>query len=362
MIAAVVAMAASCTTQIEKVQIAPSEDFVAPELYAISDVVVNQDNNATEAVTFNWSSASFGAPVQIDYSLMLTSGEDEVLAGTSYTNSISISKADLNGLVCNELGISKNTTAKVGAYVMASIHGTDKSAKPSNAISFNISTYAAQLRSYYICGEFQKWTIAEAPQFWETDGGTNIYKILIDLDNSANADRTNDTESYFKITAAQDWSHDNWGYNFLTPAWTCPEQGDSNLSVPLAEGSVNILTVNVGKMTISRVPLAKGISIIGSFDESEGWGKDIKFTYDASANVWSTPAVTFSSGTDFLVRMDEDWNKKMGDGVKASEAVEGGFELNESGSAANINVPSTGTYVMKLYGNRTPMVIVMEKQ
>jgi hypothetical protein len=353
----------SCENQLDQVRLSSESKFAAPILMDMGDVKINADNSKVEAVIFNWREAAFGAETQVEYALHLTNKDKDVLAGTSFTTSLAMSKTDLNGLVCNDLGVAANETAKVGAYLVASVYGTDVATVKSNTINFNVSTFKAALRRYFICGEFQSWTIGEAPVFWETEGGTNIYKTLVDLDNSFNTSRTDDTYSYFKITAEQDWSHDNWGYNYLTPSWSCPEQGDSNLSVPVAEGTINFLTVNVGKMTIDREVVSE-VDLIGSFDESNGWGNDVKFAYDPKTGVWSAGPVNFSSGTDFLIRLNASWDGKYkyGDGVKASDSVPGGYELTNSGDAANINVPSNGTYVMKLYADRTPFVLVMEKQ
>ena len=69
----------------------------------------------------------------------------------------------------------------------------------------------------------------------------------------------------------------------------------------------------------------------------------------------------FSGGNNgFLIRYNHAWDKKLGTATTASDDVEGGFELEEGGS--DMNVPGNGTYIMKLYGNRTPFVLVMEKQ
>ncbi len=353
----------SCETEIDRVYLSSESAFTAPELLSMGDVIVNQDNSKVEAVIFNWTEAYFGVPTQIEYALYLTGNGKEVLAGTSFGTSLTLSKSDLNGLVVNDLSVPANETAAIGAYLTTCVYGTDINGKSSNTISFNVTTFKAALRNYYICGEFQSWTIGEAPELWETDGGTNIYRTLIDLDNSFNDGRTDDQYSYFKITAARDWSHDNWGYNYLTPTWFCPEQKDSNLSVPVEDGTINFLTVNVGKMTIDR-ELVSEVDIIGSFDESNGWANDVRFAYDAKTGTWVAGPITFSSGTDFLIRLNASWDGKYkyGDGIKASDSVAGGVELTNSGSASNINVPSTGTYVMRLYADRTPFVLVMDKQ
>ena len=343
----------ACETELDTVRLNPESGFKAPTLVPMADVIVNADNSKVEAVIFNWSEADFGVPTQIEYALYLTGNGKEALAGTSFGTSLTLTKADLNGLVVNDLSVPANETAAIGAYLATSVYGTAVKGAKSNTVTFNVTTFKASLRYRFICGEFQGWTIGEAPIIWETDGGTNIYRTLVDLENG-----TDDLYSYFKITEARDWSHANWGYDYLTPSWECPEQNDHNLSVPKAEGIINLLTINVGKMTIDREP-HKSVGLIGAFDES-GWNTEIPFVYDAVSGTWEAGPVTFSGETNFLIRLSESWDHKYGDGVKASDSVPGGFEVNKGG--ADINVPSTGTYVMRLYADRTPFVLVMEKQ
>jgi hypothetical protein len=83
--------------------------------------------------------------------------------------------------------------------------------------------------------------------------------------------------------------------------------------------------------------------------------------------VWVSPAVTFkeSDGLAFLIRLNtandpNNWAFKFGTNGEASAEVPGGIKLVQGGG--DITVPSAGTYIMKLHGNRTPYVLVMEKQ
>ena len=61
----------------------------------------------------------------------------------------------------------------------------------------------------------------------------------------------------------------------------------------------------------------------------------------------------------WLLRLDKDWNLKYGSAVASSD-IEGGFELTQGGN--NNPTPGTGDYIVKLYANRTPLVVVYEKQ
>ena len=111
-------------------------------------------------------------------------------------------------------------------------------------------------------------------------------------------------------------------------------------------------------MTIDR-EAHSSVGIIGAFVES-GWSTESPFVYEASSGTWKAGPVTFSDNTNFLVRLSASWDHKYGDGIKASDSVPGGFEINKGG--ADINVPSTGTYMMRLYADRTPFILVMDKQ
>ncbi|MBR1576263.1 MAG: SusE domain-containing protein [Bacteroidales bacterium] len=340
----------------EETRLAPESAFVAPELVAIGDIDVNQ-TNTDETVSFAWSDASFGAPVSILYSLYLSAGDQSAVAGTAFTNSLSMTKADLNGILINALGVKANDLAAVTAYVTATVADTDINPVRSNTRNFNVQTFKAKLNSLYICGQFENgWDVDHAPEFWETGGGTKIYKVLIDY--LAGGTIVPGEDQGFKILTQRAWAGDYWGYSGLTPSWECPENGDENFQFGASAKEIYHLTVDLNKKEISAVGI-DAISLIGNFAESN-WEADVDFTYDYLENVWTAGPVTFSGGNGFLIRYNHAWDTKLGTATKASDDVEGGFELEEGG--ADMNVPGDGTYLMKLYGNRTPFVLVMEKQ
>ncbi len=359
MLMVVAFMAISCQLDIEKTTLFEESEFVAPLLQAMSDVVVDKDNVKRESVVFNWIQAEFGVKTQVEYTVFLKKGEKVARLASSFSNTVSVTKQDLNGVVCNELGVDKNTKANVEAYLTAKVYGTDVKELKSEAIAFNVTTFATPLRWLFMPGNYQGWDIANAPQIWETDGGTNIYTTLVDLSiDPAHADYPN---SFFKITVAQNWSDANWGYNFLKPSWTMPEQGDSNLSVNLEETKACFITVNRGKMTISKQNVSK-VALIGSFDEC-GWdeGKELDLVYDKTKNLWTSQVINFTGDNKgFLVRLNKSWDYKYGTVNEPSGSVENGIKLVKGG--ADINVPESGSYIMRLYGNMTPLVLVMEKQ
>lgn len=349
----------ACEIDIDKVQVAPASSYTAPVLVDVADVIVD-NTNSTEDVTFVWSEASFGTPTQIQYSLYFQKDDKTALAGNSFSNSLTMTKADINGLLVNSLGVKANDAADITAYVEAGIADTAvEPLRSSNTVAFNVQTFKASLRSLFICGQFQNgWDVANAPEFWETGGGTNVYKILIDY--LAGGTIVPGEDQGFKILTQRAWAGDYWGYSGLTPSWSVPENGDENFQFGSDAQNIYHLTVNLGSKTISAEGI-DALSLIGAFDESAGWANDVDLVYDCVENVWTAGPVTFSGGeTEFLIRFNHAWDRKLGSATKASDDVEGGFELVEGGD--NMKVPGDGTYLMKIHGNRTPFVIVMEKQ
>ena len=340
----------------EQTRLADPSAFVAPQLVAIGDIAIDQ-NNTEETVSFAWESASFGAPVSILYSLNLTTGDQSTVAGTTFANSLSLTKADINGILINSLGVKANDLAKVTASVSATVADTDITPISSNTRDFTVQTFKAKLNALYICGQFENgWDVDHAPEFWETGGGTKIYKVLIDY--LAGGTIVPGEDQGFKILTQRAWAGDYWGYSGLKPSWECPENNDENFQFGASAKEIYHLTVDLNAKTISAEGI-DAISLIGNFAESN-WEKDVDFSYDYLQNVWTAGPVTFSGGNGFLIRYNHAWDTKLGTATKASDDVEGGFELEAGG--ADMNVPGDGTYLMKLYGNRTPFVLVMEKQ
>jgi len=156
----------SCAKDVNKTQLSDSSQYEAPVLESISDVIIDSNNNKVEAVTFNWSPAYFGAPVQIEYDLYMASGENTILIGTSYENSVTVQKTDLNSFATS-IGIEKNSTANVSAYLVAYVYELiEEGTVQSNTISFNIQTFDAPKSWIYLPGFYQGWNNVGTP-FYE---------------------------------------------------------------------------------------------------------------------------------------------------------------------------------------------------
>jgi len=280
--------------------------------------------------------------------------------GTSSSTSLNVTKKDLNGTACATLGVQKNATATVGAYVEATIDGVSGYSVTSNTISFDITTFDAPKSCLYLPGYYQNWT-ADATDFWETEGGSGIYSMLVTF-----AEDATNTPGFcpFKLYDGSNWLGYNDGYTAEWGDESFFSNSDGNFAVPVGE-ETNIITLNKNTKTFSRTVVTK-VGLIGDFSPSD-WSTDVEFTYDASSNTWRTEPVTFEAGKEFLIRFNGDWadSNKYGGATALSSEVEGGYELENSGSAANISIDTfggAGTYVMVLVGNHTPYVLKAEKQ
>jgi len=346
---------ASCEIDVDKTQLASTDQLVAPVIDPMPSVIIDQNTSAVEDITFTWNDADFGASTQIQYNLMAKLGDEKALLGQSFTNSLIISKEDFNGIIVNQLGVKANEAADINVYLSANIYGVESDTLTSNIITFNVSTFKAQLKTFYMTGAYDGWDGEGTPNaFWETSGGTNVYNNLIDIGIAS--DNADYPISYFKLLSAIGWSN-GLGFDAITPSWTLPdlEQSDKNFSIDITNGSIAKLSVDMNAKTVS----SKMYSMIGIMGSFNGWASDLVFKYDLANNYWTTDVATFAGDGEFKIRMDGKWDESYGGPLEASDELDGGFEL---GGGDNIKIPSAGDYTFTLYTNRTPWVLVMNKQ
>lgn len=349
-LAAASVLMAACTLELDKTAISGSEDFVTPVLSEVSDVVSDANTSGVEQVVFTWSSADFGAATQVEYSLYAKLGDKTALLGQSYSNTVSIAKGDLVGVVVNDLGGKKNENIAVESYVEANIYGSvSTEVLKSNAVSYSVFTYLPAKKQIWLPGKYQGWNQFGTP-IWEYAAGTSQYKFLVDVSNP------DETPYYFKVVdESGSWVGMNDGY---TPdGWTVadPANSDGNFSVT-ADEPIVYLTIDTKKKTVAKEKVTK-VAMIGSFN---GWNEadEPQFTYDATENVWVSPVIAFD-GAGWLVRLNGNWDFKYGGAVPSSD-IEGGFELTKGGS--DITGTPTGNYIVKLHTNRDPFVIEYVQQ
>ena len=351
-----VALFAACQTDVDTPQLYNPDNFVAPVMSECGDVIVNADNSESENVIFSWTPADFGLPIQINYQVYVARGDAEALVGASNSTSLAISKGDFNGVVINGLGVEANETAQITAFVTAQVaNSTEYEAiRSEQSAPFSVTTFAAALKWLYLCGEFNNWTPDTAPIFWETGGGSNVYDCIVDFTTNVETP-TMAGHSFFKVLSGQNWSDANYDMNDLTASWTVQENNDGNLSIPIDAATIHQISVNLTAKTIDETAIGNMIGLSGDFNN---WA-DEPFTYDALTSTWKTAPVDLEGGTGLKVRVDGASDTSWGSTGKASTAVAGGYELD---SGDNLSVPASGTYVVVLHANRTPMVLEFQQQ
>lgn len=342
-------LAASCTLDLPKEQI--SSELTAPVLRPVSNVISDANTTKVEQVNFTWDPADFGARTEILYSVYAELGSEKALIGQNYKNSLSINKGDLVGMICSSLKGEKNATVTVNAYVEAAIKDVVNSpVLTSEKVAFSVYTYLPPKKNIWLPGKYQDWN-QFGTEIWETEAGTSTYKILVDVSNDA------ETPYYFKIVDEnQSWVGMNEGY---TPeGWEVadPSNSDGNFSVS-ADEPIMWLTINTKQKTVAREVVSK-VAMIGDFN---GWNEseEKELTYNAAKNVWESPVISFTEGQGWLLRLNKNWDHKYGSAV-ATNDIAGGYEITKGGE--NIPTPGTGDYIVRLYANRTPIVVTYEKQ
>lgn len=348
---AAASLMASCTLDLDKTEIGTAEINVKPVLSDIADVLSDANTTSVEKVVFTWSDADFGAKTQIEYSLYAKLGDKTALLGQSYSNRLTIGKGDLVGVICNDLEGAKNENVRIESYVEANIYGAETTESlVSNSVAYNVYTYLPPKKNIWLPGKYQGWA-QFGTTVWETEAGTSQYKILVDVSNSE------ETPYYFKIVdEGGNWVGMNDGY--APDGWSVadPANSDGNFSVT-ADEPIAWLTINTKRKTVAKQTI-KAVALIGAFNN---WSEaeEPSFTYDAAENVWVSPVINFEAGGEWLVRLDRDWQLKFGSAVATTD-IAGGYELTQGG--ANITAPEAGNFIVKLYTDRTPFVIVYEKQ
>lgn len=218
----------------------------------------------------------------------------------------------------------------------------------SEKVAFSVYTYLPPKKNIWLPGKYQDWN-QFGTEIWETEAGTSTYKILVDVSNDA------ETPYYFKIVDEnQSWVGMNEGY---TPeGWEVadPSNSDGNFSVS-ADEPIMWLTISTKTKTVAREVVSK-VAMIGDFN---GWNEseEKELTYNAAKNVWESPVISFTEGQGWLLRLNKNWDHKYGSAV-ATNDIAGGYEITKGGE--NIPTPGTGDYIVRLYANRTPIVVTYE--
>ena len=353
---------AACETGIDEYRLAAEDQLQPLTINAQGSIIVSADN-MKETVTFTCSEADFGQQVAVTYKFFLTKGELEVALGDSSYPSISLEKSVVNGLVVNNLKVPAETTAEVGAYVIATAGGSTLTTPKSNVITFNITTFESSLKFYHICGVLNGWDAGKALLFYEKEGGTNIFEGIYNF--KEDADNT-PGQSGFKILPNQAWDGGEMGHgSFKQVGPNIGSSSDGNLLIPAGIWQV---TADIAAKTVSITAISE-VALKGAMAES-GWNEPIHLTYTVPDNVWRSEKA-YEGGTEFKAFINGGCYGV--DSADAPTPVEGSYYIYGAETTMgiftgyalqdgeNIKVPADGNYYIKLYLDRTPWLVTFEK-
>jgi hypothetical protein len=183
----------------------------------------------------------------------------------------------------------------------------------------------------YVPGGYQGWDPATASQL-SSAANDNTYEGYVYFP---------DDQREFKFTVAPNWSI-NFGDNGSDLSL---ESNGANITVP--EGG--FYKINVDLTNLSYTLLKTNWGLIG--DATGSWDTDQDMTYDVAEKAW-TITLDLQGNKAVKFRANDGWSLNYGD--NGPDAL-----LEKDG--ANINIPSNGTYTIKLFLSKPDYTYSIER-
>ncbi len=206
--AAAVGLTTACTTDIEMVQIAPLDEAVAPVLHELPEtsIAITLDTQS-DKMEISWDAAEFGAPVAVQYSVLVSLAENEVALLTG----INALKTEVSNTALSRLtrevakgglGIAYDTPTTVKVRISASAGGDNVIYSEPRDLELTISELREPYKLYahseggwtkcYIYGwnlsgcDFGEWPGIEITNNKEKVDGKEYYYFEIPRDAEGN--------------------------------------------------------------------------------------------------------------------------------------------------------------------------------
>lgn len=293
----------------------------APSLSSsVNAPVLLEENEASNAVSFNWSDADFGYQAAITYTLQIDTAGDgfvkpySVALGNDLEKSYTV--AELNTLLTN-LDYAADVAHQVPVRIMATV--SDR-VNPtfSNVVNLTATPYSTFVEPGYIYvpGAYQGWNPGTAPSLISVENN-GVYEGVISFVGAENLE--------FKFTANKNW---DLNYGAGDTEGSLAENG-ANLTVPAKDNYM--VKVDLNTFTWSYAMHSWGV--IGSATP-DGWNSDTNLKYIPAEDVWKL--TTNLTAGEIKFRFNDDWGTNYGDDDTKDNL------LNSGG--ANIAVSSAGTY------------------
>ncbi|MCC9136030.1 SusE domain-containing protein [Pontibacter silvestris] len=300
----------------------------SPELTAsASEVVLNSEEEAEDAVTFTWTAPAYGFKAAVDYSLQFA------VQSTDFANPVELSVGEgrestltvqrLN-TVANQLGLTAGTAAEIEVRVESNVASTVEPLY-SSPITLTVTPYFAIIEypSLFVPGSYQGWDPATAGTVASVNDD-QVYEGYFYFPDAVNE---------FKITPEASWDV-AYGDVGNGTSGEIVEGGESNLKVN--DAGYYLLQVDLNENTWSATNTTWGVTGDAT---AGGWdAADQNLVYDPATGVWSA-TLELSAG-ELKFRANNDWAIAYGD---VNEDL-----LLDTEEDNNISVSEAGTYEVTL--------------
>lgn len=297
----------------QKVETDPKLDMstaVAPAMTAPSDgsTFVLTQENADEAIAFEWSAASYNLTdlAATSYLLQMTpvasTFDDAKDVITTTETSFSTTVGAFNSSLIS-MGLTAGDATDMQFRVTASLRSHDDggiiptSAMNSEVVKSTFTAYASEVvyPKLWVPGAYQGWSPDVAPVMQSFEDN-QIYTGYIYFPE--------DSESFFfKFTSEPSWDGTNYGAG-EAPGTLSTTGGDLELPGP---GGYR-LTANINDLTWAFE--LQNWGIIGEFN---GWSEDIDMIWDAENNYLTlTTDIPAAADNRFKFRANDAWDLNMG--------------------------------------------------
>lgn len=309
-----------------------------------SSFVLNEKDDANDAITFTTTAADFGFPAGVTYKLQIArkgtnfaAPKEEVMTGTEKKYTVK----QLNSLVINSGGLAGSANQLEARIIAAA---AEKITVISNVVTFTATPYYKLLDypKVYVPGSYQGWAPDKAETLGSIDWSYENYEGYVNF---------TDAGTKFKITPNPDWS-DDWG-----------DENASGKSGKLKTKGADILADEAGyyfiKMNVTDLTYSikkTSWAVVGDA-QAGGWDKDTDMTYDAATKTWSV-TLALTGGKAIKFRANDAWDINYGDGNDDSPLPDGFSDFN----GKDIKVIDSGNYKVTLnLGNPGNYTYSLEK-
>jgi hypothetical protein len=311
---------------------------------SITSIVLDSNHRTDKAVTFGWTTVSYGIKAAITYSLEFDTSSrftnaNVLIMSDGLTKDYTIAELNsfalLAGLAADAAGILR---VRVKAEVRQNGTSTNPSTIPasySEARIITVTPYAPPLAKLWVPGDHNGWADPSVSPTLADAKGNGAYEGYIYFPFNAGGRYT------FKILRAPNWNDPAYGYASDTKMVL----GGGDL---YASGQGYFLVkANIGSLDWSATKTTW--SLIG--DAITDWNTDTPMTYDVASGTWVVNAVALKSTGGFKFRANNDWPINYGP-TNGKLVLEGGNISAPNGVAGNykvvLNLSQAGNYTYSL--------------